>query len=88
MCDGAGTCASSPNAACRTCTIRANGACEFNPFVGLGASLAPGQVASIGSVNCGSCGLVTVQVYYDGSRCWEGFPSCPSFGAWQSPYVP
>jgi hypothetical protein len=51
--------------------------CELVEFAGAFATVACGQSAAVGTANCGGCGSVEVDVYYDGARCWQGIPDCP-----------
>jgi hypothetical protein len=60
-----------------TCGIESTGfACEFEGFVGATAQVACGQHVVIGMACCGGCGCVPVEVFFDGTRCWQGAPQC------------
>jgi len=50
--------------------------CELQGFVGTSAQVACGQAAIIGTACCGECGCVPVEVFFDGTYCWEGVPTC------------
>lgn len=51
-------------------------ACEFAKYAGTSHELACGELAVVGEVQCGGCGLVDVKVYFDGQGCWQGIPDC------------
>jgi hypothetical protein len=60
-----------------TCTVILDSTdCELLEFTGAFVTVACGQSAVVGTANCGGCGSVEVEVYYDGARCWEGIPNC------------
>lgn len=50
--------------------------CELVGFVGASTQVACGQQAMIGTACCGQCGCVPVEMFYDGTYCWEGVPTC------------
>jgi hypothetical protein len=50
--------------------------CEFELFHDTPVTVTCGQTATAGIASCGGCGTVAVEVYYDGSFCWEGVPDC------------
>jgi hypothetical protein len=65
--------------------------CELVELAGAFATVACGQSAAVGTANCGGCGSVEVDVYYDGARCWQGIPDCslPQFaGKLFDPHAP
>jgi hypothetical protein len=87
-CDIDGGC----NAVCHgqeaDCTVVTSGfACELDAVAGSTAHVACGQTATAGMANCGGCGPVTVQVYFDGAHCWEGIPACFG-GEFYLPHAP
>lgn len=51
-------------------------ACEFAKYAGTSHDLSCGELATVGEVECGGCGLVDVKVYFDGQGCWQGIPDC------------
>jgi hypothetical protein len=60
-----------------TCGIESNGfACEFEGFLGATADVSCAERVVIGTACCGSCGCVPVEIYFDGTRCWQGMPLC------------
>ncbi len=78
-----------------TCTVVSDpGSCELQAYAGASATVGPGQTATVGTSCCGNCGCVAVEVYYDGSQCWEGIPSCSQgpvsefAGTWFDPHAP
>lgn len=79
-------------ACAKICKIRSNGInCEFNQFEGQSALIVPGQTAKVGTSCCGTCGCISVQLYYDGFYCWQGVPECDCCnlqGRWLNPYIP
>jgi hypothetical protein len=65
--------------------------CELVELAGAFTTVACGQTAPVGTANCGGCGSVAVDVYYDGAQCWEGIPDCalPQFaGKLFDPHAP
>ena len=54
--------------------------CELQGFVGTSTQVACGQAAIIGTACCGACGCVPVEVFFDGTYCWEGVPTCTVYG--------
>jgi hypothetical protein len=65
--------------------------CELAQFADASATVACGQTATVGMACCGECGCVAVEVYYDGTQCWDGVPDCPAGalrGAWFNPHTP
>jgi hypothetical protein len=90
------TCNPSSGGSAVTCAISSSSDnCEFKSFYGDTATLTPGQTAVVGQSCCGTCGCVDVELRFDGSECWQGFPDCCS-GAdaseycnqWQAPHAP
>lgn len=60
-----------------SCAIESTGvACEFEGFVGASTDVTCGERAVVGTACCGGCGCVPVEVFFDGSRCWQGVPQC------------
>jgi len=55
--------------------------CEFEGFNGATAQVACGERVVLGTTCCGDCGCVQVELFFDGSRCWQGIPDCalPAF---------
>ena len=73
-----GGCASKCTGETVSCAVESyDTLCEFELFRGTPVTVACGQTATAGIANCGGCGSVAVEVYYDGSLCWEGVPDCP-----------
>jgi hypothetical protein len=84
-CDLEGNCESQ----CRTkvtCGIQAANECEFAGFDGATVEVGCGQRASVGVACCGACGCVPVEVYFDGTSCWQGIAECN--GRLVSPHAP
>jgi len=50
--------------------------CEFVGFSGATAPASCNQRVVIGTACCGICGCVPVEVYFDGTNCWQGVPQC------------
>jgi len=50
--------------------------CEFEGFQGATAEVSCGQRAVVGTACCGGCGCTPVEVYFDGTYCWQGMPQC------------
>lgn len=76
-CDVHGGCISACGTEIADCGVESVGfACEFEGFVGATARVACGQRVVIGTACCGGCGCVPVEVFFDGSRCWQGVPQC------------
>jgi len=76
-CDLNGTCVSKCEDTTVTCGIESHGlACELEGFTGATAQVSCGQRVVIGTACCGECGCVPVEVYFDGSYCWQGVPEC------------
>ncbi|HKO47868.1 MAG TPA: hypothetical protein VJV79_09095 [Polyangiaceae bacterium] len=60
-----------------TCGVESTGiACEFEGFTGATAEVACGQRLIVGTACCGGCGCVPVELFFDGTRCWQGIPGC------------
>ena len=77
QCDLHGSCVSKGEDKPVTCGVEALGfACEFDGFVGATTQVSSGKRAVVGTACCGGCGCVPVEVYFDGSHCWEGIPQC------------
>ena len=87
----------------RTCTIEGEATvvhcavdyvgftCEFEGFKGATAEISGGRRAVIGTACCGGCGCTPVEVYFDGTYCWQGIPQCelPQFSDQVfSPHLP
>jgi hypothetical protein len=80
-CDLDGGCASNCTGETVTCGVESyQDFCEFESFHDTPVTVTCGQTATAGIANCGGCGTVAVEVYYDGSKCWEGIPDCPLDG--------
>jgi len=76
-CDLNETCTSNCEDRAVTCGIDPAGfACEFQGFQGATAEVSCGQRVVIGTACCGGCDCVPVEVYFDGSYCWQGVPQC------------
>ncbi len=54
--------------------------CELSLAVGHSASVACGEAVTVDNESCGACGPVAIEVYYDGTYCWQGVPGCPIEG--------
>jgi hypothetical protein len=91
-CDIDGGCISKCPSDTVNCTVEfPPGECEFEAFRDIPTSVTCGQSVTVGIANCGGCGSVAVQVYYDGSYCWQGIPDCmlPQFvGKFLNPHAP
>jgi hypothetical protein len=91
-CELDGGCASNCSGEIVSCAVESfAAACEFESFHDTPATVTCGQTATVGIANCGACGSVAVEVYYDGSHCWQGVPDCPLqefFGKLVSPHAP
>ncbi len=60
-----------------TCGVESSGAaCEFEGFNGATTQVTCGQQVVIGTACCGGCGCIPVEVYFDGTYCWQGLPKC------------
>ena len=78
-CDIDGGCASvcSDKGQMVTCAVESfQNDCEFEMFHDVPAAVTCGQAATVGIANCGLCGMVPVQVFFDGTYCWQGVPDC------------
>jgi len=76
-CDLNETCTSNCEDRAVTCGIDPAGfACEFQGFQGATAKVSCGQRVVIGTACCGGCDCVPVEVYFDGTYCWQGVPQC------------
>jgi hypothetical protein len=78
-CDLDGGCATQcsgiPSTTCGI--VSSNGLlCELQGFVGASNQVACGQRSVIGTACCGACGCVAVEVFFDGTNCWQGVPTC------------
>jgi len=91
-CDLDGGCASNCTGETVSCEVESfASACEFELFHDTPATVTCGRTATVGIANCGACGSVAVEVYYDGSHCWQGIPDCQgplSFGKFFDPHAP
>jgi hypothetical protein len=91
-CDVDGGCASNCAGETVSCGVESfANYCEFELFHDTPATVTCGQTATVGIANCGLCGSVAVQVFYDGSHCWQGVPDCQgsvSFGKLFDPHAP
>jgi hypothetical protein len=91
-CDVDGGCASTCTGETVSCGVEPfDNFCEFNLFLDTPVTVTCGQTAIAGIADCGGCGKVAVEVFYDGSRCWEGIPDCPLpgfSGELVSPHAP
>jgi hypothetical protein len=89
---GPDSCASNCTEASVICTVVPDtDTCELKEFVGASAQVACGEAAIVGTACCGECGCVAVEVFYDGTRCWEGIPDCSLVGLagqWFGPHAP
>ena len=87
-CDADGGCISlrapSENANCAV--VSAVSYCEFELFKDVSTTVTCGQTVTVGTANCGACGSVAVEVFYDGSHCWQGMPDCT--GKFVYPHAP
>ena len=91
-CDSEGICTEGCDAPSVTCVVGTlEIGCEIKQFRGMSATVGCGRTASVGTANCGACGSVAVEVYFDGKQCWEGIPSCSRpeyFGKFLDPHAP
>jgi hypothetical protein len=90
-CDADGGCVTKCSSESATCAVEsAPGNCEFELFHDIPTTVSCGQTATVGIANCGACGSVAVEVYFDGSYCWQGFPDCmgDAFGKFIEPHAP
>jgi len=83
---GAGGAGEGGAAASALCAVLPEPACEFSQTEGQSAVVPSGQAVDIAEVDCGGCGHVTVQVYFDGRRCFQRAPGC--FEDWLYPHSP
>jgi len=51
-------------------------ACEFEGFTGATGEVTCNERVVIGTACCGGCGCIPVEVYFDGTYCWQGVPEC------------
>ena len=76
-CDLDGGCAAVCHGQAAHCTVELAGfSCELDAFQSASANVACGETSTVGTALCGGCGSVDVQLYFDGTRCWEGLPGC------------
>ncbi|HET7541240.1 MAG TPA: hypothetical protein VFK05_15285 [Polyangiaceae bacterium] len=76
-CDLGGSCLSDCEDRSVTCGVApSNVACEFQGFTGATAEVSCNRRVVIGTACCGACGCVPVEVYFDGTDCWQGIPEC------------
>ena len=91
-CDVDGGCASNCTGETVSCGVESFGDyCEFELFHDTPVTVTCGQTATVGIANCGGCGTIAVEVYYDGSLCWQGIPDCTLpgfFGKVLNPHAP
>jgi hypothetical protein len=60
-----------------TCAVLSQPACEFMAFAGATKTLSCGETVAVGTTACGLlCGMVTVELFFDGRYCWQGVPEC------------
>jgi hypothetical protein len=77
QCDLDGGCVSQCSNQTAVCAVQStNLLCELQGFTGASTEVACGQRAVIGTACCGECGCVTVEVFFDGTYCWQGVPTC------------
>ncbi|MEP7049204.1 MAG: hypothetical protein ABJB12_02580 [Pseudomonadota bacterium] len=89
QCDLNGGCVSKCTDQTVTCTVQSLGfACEMEGFVGASKEVACGQRAVVGTACCGGCGCVPVEVFFDGTSCWQGIPACTTFAFTNKFYDP
>ncbi|MEP7051951.1 MAG: hypothetical protein ABJB12_16420 [Pseudomonadota bacterium] len=88
-CDIDGGCAAVCHGQSARCAVAHAGySCELAQFENTATTVACGETATIGTADCGGCGTVAVEVYFDGSRCWEGMPDCALSGFTGTFFVP
>lgn len=76
-CNINGSCISDCREKAVTCAVASVGfACELRALTGAEAPTTCGERATVGMACCGGCGCVPVEVFFDGSHCWEGIPQC------------
>ncbi len=80
-CDVDGGCVSQCTNQSATCAVISSGViCELDGFVGASAEVGCGQRTIVGTACCGGCGCVPVEVFFDGTSCWQGVPTCAFSG--------
>ena len=77
QCDLNGGCVSTCTTPSAICAVSTDGNyCELKGFVGASAEVGCGQRAIVGIACCGACECVPVEVFFDGTSCWQGMPQC------------
>jgi len=76
-CDLDGSCVTDCKDRTVTCGVESTGVfCEFEGFKGATAEVSCNQRQVIGMACCGDCDCVLVEVFFDGTYCWQGVPEC------------
>jgi hypothetical protein len=76
-CDLDGGCVSKCIQPSAVCAVVSRGfLCELDGFVGASTEVTCGQRTVLGTACCGGCGCVPVEVFFDGTTCWQGIPAC------------
>ena len=80
-CNIDGGCAAVCHGQTARCAVELAGfSCELDQFQGAEATVTCGDKVAVGTTSCGACGSVAVQVFFDGTRCWQGIPDCQQPG--------
>lgn len=88
-CELGGSCLTDCEDRSVTCGVQATGLfCEFEGLSGATVEVTCNQRAVIGLACCGGCGCVPVEVYFDGTYCWQGVPQCAGQGLENRMLVP
>jgi hypothetical protein len=86
-CDLQGNCSTKCEDSAATCGVVSGNECEFQGFVGATAQVSCGKPSVVGTACCGACDCVPVEVYFDGTQCWQGTPQCKGRDPSQPPFM-